>query len=126
MAPASKIGHPLAGILYHENMLVVSKLALPSAAIDILAGKDVTERKPIIADYLRYLRRVKGNNDNECRMMAKQYLQCRMGQSVDPMPLRNSAGRICSDTITLPAHDHSSKVFLVGKRLVSIDMIRTP
>ena len=43
MAPASKIGHPLAGILYHENMLVVSKLALPSAAVGTLAGKDVTK-----------------------------------------------------------------------------------
>ena len=52
MAPAPKIGHPLAGILYHENMLVVSKLALPSAAVDTLAGKDVTQ--PLDIERLSY------------------------------------------------------------------------
>ena len=36
------------------------------------------ECKPIIADYLRCLRRVKGKNDQDCRMMAKDYLRCRM------------------------------------------------
>ena len=36
------------------------------------------ECKPIIADYLRCLRRVKGKNDQECRTMAKEYLRCRM------------------------------------------------
>ncbi|KAL2043631.1 hypothetical protein N7G274_003938 [Stereocaulon virgatum] len=36
------------------------------------------ECKPIIADYLRCLRRVKGTNDQECRLMAKEYLRCRM------------------------------------------------
>ena len=36
------------------------------------------ECKPIIADYLRCLRRVKGTNDEECRLMAKDYLKCRM------------------------------------------------
>ena len=36
------------------------------------------ECKPIIADYLRCLRRLKGTNDQECRMMAKEYLKCRM------------------------------------------------
>ena len=38
--------------------------------------------KPIIADYLRCLRRVKGTNDQECRLMAKEYLRCRMDQYV--------------------------------------------
>ena len=36
------------------------------------------ECKPIVADYLRCLRRVRGTNDQECRMMAKAYLKCRM------------------------------------------------
>lgn len=36
------------------------------------------ECKPIIADYLRCLRRLRGTNDQECRMMAKEYLKCRM------------------------------------------------
>ena len=36
------------------------------------------ECKPIIAGYLRCLRRVRGLNDQECRMMAKEYLKCRM------------------------------------------------
>ncbi|KAL2053175.1 hypothetical protein ABVK25_006500 [Lepraria finkii] len=36
------------------------------------------ECKPMIADYLRCLRRVKGINDRECRLMAKEYLNCRM------------------------------------------------
>ena len=36
------------------------------------------ECKPIIADYLRCLRRVRGTNDQECRLMAKDYLKCRM------------------------------------------------
>ena len=36
------------------------------------------ECKPIIADYLRCLRRVAGQNDQECRLMAKEYLKCRM------------------------------------------------
>ena len=36
------------------------------------------ECKPIIADYLRCLRRVNGKNDQDCRMMAKEYLRCRM------------------------------------------------
>lgn len=40
------------------------------------------ECKPIIGEYLRCLRRVKGTNDQECRMMAKEYLRCRMEQYV--------------------------------------------
>ena len=36
------------------------------------------ECKPIIAGYLRCLRRVNGKNDDDCRMMAKEYLKCRM------------------------------------------------
>ena len=36
------------------------------------------ECKSIIADYLRCLRRVQGTNDQACRMMAKDYLKCRM------------------------------------------------
>lgn len=42
----------------------------------------IGECKPIIADYLRCLRRVKGTNDLECRLMAKEYLRCRMEQYV--------------------------------------------
>ena len=40
------------------------------------------ECKPIIADYLRCLRRVRGTNDEECRMMAKNYLKCRMDHNL--------------------------------------------
>lgn len=40
------------------------------------------ECKPIIADYLRCLRRVRGSNDAECRMMAKEYLKCRMDHNL--------------------------------------------
>lgn len=40
------------------------------------------ECKPLIAEYLRCLRRVKGMNDAECRTMAKHYLKCRMDQYV--------------------------------------------
>lgn len=42
----------------------------------------IGECKPIIAEYLRCLRRVKGINDAECRIMAKDYLKCRMDQYV--------------------------------------------
>lgn len=42
----------------------------------------IGECKPIIAEYLRCLRRLKGMNDAECRMMAKDYLKCRMDQYV--------------------------------------------
>lgn len=44
---------------------------------------DVGECKPIVADYLRCLRRVKGTNDQECRLMAKEYLRCRMEQCAE-------------------------------------------
>ena len=40
------------------------------------------ECKPIIAGYLRCLRRLKGINDTECRLIAKEYLRCRMEQLV--------------------------------------------
>ncbi|KZF18825.1 hypothetical protein L228DRAFT_251672 [Xylona heveae TC161] len=36
------------------------------------------ECKPVMAEYLRCLRRVRGTNDPECRLLAKSYLQCRM------------------------------------------------
>lgn len=51
------------------------------------------ECKPIIADYLRCLRRVKGTNDQECRLMAKAYLQCRMDQYVSVLIGRRSSIR---------------------------------
>lgn len=40
------------------------------------------ECKSIIAGYLRCLRRVKGKNDQECRLMAKEYLKCRMDHNL--------------------------------------------
>ena len=40
------------------------------------------ECKPIIADYLRCLRRVRGTNDQECRLIAKDYLKCRMDHNL--------------------------------------------
>lgn len=36
------------------------------------------ECKSIFGDYLRCLRRVRGTNENDCRMIAKSYLKCRM------------------------------------------------
>ena len=48
------------------------------------------ECKPIIADYLRCLRRVNGKNDQDCRMMAKEYLRCRMEHNLmAPDEMRN-------------------------------------
>ena len=38
--------------------------------------------KSIIAGYLRCLRRVGGTNEEECRMMAKDYLKCRMDHNL--------------------------------------------
>ena len=58
--------------------LLRTTLLLPSLTSVINSG----ECKPIIADYLRCLRRVKGTNDQECRLMAKEYLRCRMDQYV--------------------------------------------
>lgn len=40
------------------------------------------ECKPIVAEYLRCLRRLRGLNDEECRMMAKDYLKCRMDHNL--------------------------------------------
>ena len=48
------------------------------------------ECKPIIAGYLRCLRRVNGKNDLDCRMMAKGYLKCRMEHNLmAPDEMRN-------------------------------------
>lgn len=48
------------------------------------------ECKPIVAEYLRCLRRVKGTNDHECRMMAKDNLKCRMEHNLmAPDELKN-------------------------------------
>ncbi|KAI9761242.1 MAG: hypothetical protein M4579_001162 [Chaenotheca gracillima] len=35
-----------------------------------------------MTDYLACLRRVRGTNDHECRMLAKAYLQCRMDRNL--------------------------------------------
>lgn len=35
-----------------------------------------------MAGYLACLKKVRGTNDPECRMLAKAYLQCRMDQYV--------------------------------------------
>lgn len=48
------------------------------------------ECKPIIAGYLRCLRRARGTNDQECRLMAKEYLKCRMENNLmAPDEMRN-------------------------------------
>ncbi|KAK6335558.1 Cytochrome c oxidase assembly protein cox19 [Orbilia brochopaga] len=36
------------------------------------------ECQPVMKDYLACLKKVRGNNDPECRMLAKAYLKCRM------------------------------------------------
>ncbi|MCJ1372226.1 Cytochrome c oxidase assembly protein cox19 [Loxospora ochrophaea] len=70
-------------------MTVCLSTPLTLASID-LARYDLGECKPLIADYLRCLRRVKGTNDRECRMMAKEYLQCRMEHNLmAPDELKN-------------------------------------
>ncbi len=38
--------------------------------------------KSIIAGYLRCLKGFKGHNDEECRLMAKAYLKCRMDNNL--------------------------------------------
>ena len=48
------------------------------------------ECKAIIAGYLRCLRRVNGKNDDDCRMIAKEYLSCRMEHNLmAPDEMRN-------------------------------------
>lgn len=46
-------------------------------------GRELTvfligECKSIVGAYLRCVRRMRGTNDTECRMIAKEYLRCRM------------------------------------------------
>ncbi|KAI9655383.1 MAG: Cytochrome c oxidase assembly protein cox19 [Bathelium mastoideum] len=40
------------------------------------------ECKDVMQSYLRCLRAHRGTNDNECRMLSKQYLQCRMDRNL--------------------------------------------
>ena len=40
----------------------------------------IGECKPVIADYLACLKKVRGTNDPACRQLAKAYLKCRMDQ----------------------------------------------
>ncbi|KAF8474788.1 hypothetical protein BDZ91DRAFT_690486 [Kalaharituber pfeilii] len=40
------------------------------------------ECKPVMMEYLACLKRVKGVNEHECRMLAKKYLRCRMERSL--------------------------------------------
>ena len=58
---------------------------LPSrahACTDIRPLPLLGECKPIIAGYLQCLRRARGTNEEGCRMLAKEYLKCRMQQYV--------------------------------------------
>ena len=64
-----------------SQMFSCTRMSLTKVAI-VHAG----ECKPIVADYLRCLRRLRGINDVECRMMAKDYLKCRMDQYVLHIP----------------------------------------
>lgn len=40
------------------------------------------ECKPVMQEYLQCLKKVRGTNDPECRLLAKAYLQCRMDRFV--------------------------------------------
>lgn len=40
------------------------------------------ECKPVMQSYLACLKKQRGTNDPECRLLAKAYLQCRMDQYV--------------------------------------------
>ncbi|MCJ1360252.1 MAG: Cytochrome c oxidase assembly protein cox19 [Icmadophila ericetorum] len=63
------------------------------------------ECKPIIADYLRCLRRLKGTNDTECRMMAKEYLRCRMEHNLmAPDDMKNLGFAEDDKLIPIPRH----------------------
>ena len=55
----------------------------------------VGECKPIVAGYLQCLRRAKGTNEEGCRMLAKEYLKCRMEQYVIPPFALSIALRFC-------------------------------
>ncbi|KAF2202970.1 hypothetical protein GQ43DRAFT_368020 [Delitschia confertaspora ATCC 74209] len=44
------------------------------------------ECKSVMASYLRCIKAHRGTNDNECRMQAKAYLQCRMERYVLRIP----------------------------------------
>lgn len=45
-------------------------------------GVVIGECKPVMAEYLACLKRVRGMNDPECRLLAKKYLKCRMDRLV--------------------------------------------
>ena len=45
------------------------------------------ECRPTMIEYLACLKRARGMNDPECRLLAKAYLKCRMDRSVDLSPL---------------------------------------
>ncbi|KAF8542066.1 hypothetical protein BDD12DRAFT_877169 [Trichophaea hybrida] len=40
------------------------------------------ECKPVMVEYLACLKRVKGTNDQTCRLIAKEYLKCRMDRQL--------------------------------------------
>ncbi|EWC48403.1 cytochrome c oxidase assembly protein COX19 [Drechslerella stenobrocha 248] len=40
------------------------------------------ECQPVMKDYLACLKKVRGNNDPECRTLAKAYLKCRMDHNL--------------------------------------------
>lgn len=56
---------------------------IPRSDADFIdVGDGAGECKPVMKDYLACLKKVRGTNDQECRMLAKAYLQCRMDQYV--------------------------------------------
>ena len=72
------------------------------------------ECKPIIADYLRCLRRLKGRNENECRMMAKEYLRCRMDNNLmAPDEMRNLGFAEDKKVEPVPSHADGATVHKV-------------
>jgi cytochrome c oxidase assembly protein subunit 19 len=44
------------------------------------SSSNLGECKHVMMSYLDCMKKVKGMNDNECRMLAKSYLGCRMDQ----------------------------------------------
>ncbi|KAI9735158.1 MAG: Cytochrome c oxidase assembly protein cox19 [Cirrosporium novae-zelandiae] len=64
------------------------------------------ECKPIMADYLRCLRRVRGINDEECRLLAKGYLKCRMERNLMAPDSMKNLG-FTDDDKSSPKHDQA-------------------
>ena len=64
-------------------------------------------------DYLACLKRVRGSNDPECRMLAKDYLKCRMDRQLMAK----------DEWVNLGFHDEQEKGLKQGKSVAAGDKL---